>query len=239
MRTVRDTRRHADRLVGDSAARRFRFFLSVSETWKSATVGWDGSARSIGVAVVVAASSAGHSGAASATWEHVHRHFAVAALFVTRTPHIPLAGQRSTRMSILTRRQHGGITSPSCCRQVGASPAATTERFRKVHSELFRVKLLREIPQWWILGRCGPPNCGAAAHGASGGAPAPAQSFCSRETNFGQHNYLYRTTPPSLDYAVRMHVDGVAERRHRVPQQHKDVEDVVRAPGRSYSQLEA
>ena len=36
--------------------------------------------RSIGVAVVVAASSAGHSGAASATWEHVHRHFAVAAL---------------------------------------------------------------------------------------------------------------------------------------------------------------
>ena len=36
------------------------------------------------------------------------------------TPHIPLAGQRSTRMSILTRRQHGGITSP-CCRQVGAS----------------------------------------------------------------------------------------------------------------------
>mmetsp|Transcript_16175 Transcript_16175/g.46602 ORF Transcript_16175/g.46602 Transcript_16175/m.46602 type:complete len:243 (+) Transcript_16175:168-896(+) len=30
-----------------------------------------------------------------------------------------------------------------------------------------------------------------------------------------------------------MHVDGVAERRHRVPQQHKDVEDVVRAPGRS------
>ena len=61
----------------------------------------------------------------------------------------------------------------------------------------------------------------------------------SRDQNFGQHNYLYRTTPPSLDYAVRMHVDGVAERRHRVPQQHKDVEDVVRAPGRSYSQLEA
>ena len=33
------TRRHADRLVGDSAARSFRIFLSVSETWKSATVG--------------------------------------------------------------------------------------------------------------------------------------------------------------------------------------------------------
>ena len=63
--------------------------------------------------------------------------------------------------------------------------------------------------------------------------------FCSRETDFGQRNYLYRKTPRSLDYAVRMHVDGVAERRHRVPQQHKDVEDVVRAPGRSYSQLEA
>ena len=24
--------------------------------------------------------------------------------------------------------------------------------------ELFRVKRLREIPQWWILGRCGPPS---------------------------------------------------------------------------------
>ena len=99
---MRDTGRHADRLVGDYAARRFRIFPSVSETWKSATVGWDGSARSIGVAVVVAASSAGHSGAASATWEHVHRHFAVAALLSPETPHIPLAGQRSTRMSIST-----------------------------------------------------------------------------------------------------------------------------------------
>ena len=38
MRTVRYTRRHADQLVGDSAARRFRIFLSVSETWKSAGV---------------------------------------------------------------------------------------------------------------------------------------------------------------------------------------------------------
>ena len=33
---------------------------------------------------------------------------------------IPLAGQRSTRMSISTRRGHGGITSP-CPRQVGTS----------------------------------------------------------------------------------------------------------------------
>ena len=93
MRTVRDTRRHADRLVGDSAARRFRFFLSVSETWKSATVGQVGSARSIGVAVVVAASSAGHSGAASAPWEHVHRHFAVAALLSPKTPRYVPHGQ--------------------------------------------------------------------------------------------------------------------------------------------------
>ena len=30
---MRDTGRHADRLVGDYAARRFRIFLSVSETW--------------------------------------------------------------------------------------------------------------------------------------------------------------------------------------------------------------
>ena len=33
---------------------------------------------------MVAASSTGHSGAASAPWEHVLRHFAVAALFVAR-----------------------------------------------------------------------------------------------------------------------------------------------------------
>ena len=43
----------------------------------------------------VAASSAGHSGAALATWEHVHRHFADAALLSPKMPHIPLAGQRS------------------------------------------------------------------------------------------------------------------------------------------------
>ena len=42
---------------------------------------------------MVAASSAGHSGAASATWEHVHRHFAVAALFVARNAAMYLFGQ--------------------------------------------------------------------------------------------------------------------------------------------------
>ena len=34
---------------------------------------------------MVAASSAGHSGATSATWDHVHRHFAVAALLSPTT----------------------------------------------------------------------------------------------------------------------------------------------------------
>ena len=37
------------------------------------------------------------------------------------------------------------------------SQSAATTALRKVHSELFRVKLLHEIPHWWILGRCAPP----------------------------------------------------------------------------------
>ncbi len=38
------------------------------------------------------------------------------------------------------------------------SQSAATTALRKVHSELFRVKLLREIPHWWILVRTAPPN---------------------------------------------------------------------------------
>jgi len=142
VRTVRDTRRHADRLVGDSAARRFRIFPSVSETWKSATVGWDGSARSIGVAVVVAASSAGHSGAASATWEHVHRHFAVAALFVARNAAMYLFGQTielHVDFDLTAAWRHHVSMLPS-----SRSQSAATTALRKVHSELFRLNLLRE-----------------------------------------------------------------------------------------------
>ena len=32
------------------------------------------------------------------------------------------------------------------------SQSAATTALRKVHGELFRVKRLREIPHWWILG---------------------------------------------------------------------------------------
>ncbi|EOD18788.1 hypothetical protein EMIHUDRAFT_209366 [Emiliania huxleyi CCMP1516] len=42
---------------------------------------------------MVVASSDGHSGAASATWEHVHRHFAVAALLSPETPHARKVGE--------------------------------------------------------------------------------------------------------------------------------------------------
>ena len=123
LRTMRDTRRHADRLVGHSAARRFRIFLSVSETWKTECHRRvDGSAGSNGVAVVVAASSAGHSGAAS------RQHGSMcppplrgrSAVVAQNAAYPSGGGQRSPRMSILTRRRHGGITSP-CARQVGAS----------------------------------------------------------------------------------------------------------------------
>ena len=40
------------------------------------------------------------------------------------------------------------------------SQSAATTALRKVHSELFRVKRLREIPHWWILVRCLPPSRG-------------------------------------------------------------------------------
>ena len=38
------------------------------------------------------------------------------------------------------------------------SQSAATTALTAGIGELFRVKRLREIPQWWILGRCGPPN---------------------------------------------------------------------------------
>ena len=62
---------------------------------------------------MVAASSAGHSGAASAPWEHVHRHFAVAALFVAQNAAMYLFGQ--------TIELHVDSEMPPCRRQVGAS----------------------------------------------------------------------------------------------------------------------
>ena len=56
----------------------------------------------IRVAVVVVVGSAGHSGAASAPWEHVHRHFAVAALLSPKTPRCTFSGKPSSCMSIST-----------------------------------------------------------------------------------------------------------------------------------------
>ena len=41
--------------------------------------------------------------------------------------------------------------------------AATTALTAGI-GELFRVKRLREIPHWWILGRCGPPREGSGGH---------------------------------------------------------------------------
>jgi len=77
---MRDTRRHADRLVGDCCTPFQNFSQRERDVEECHRRVGHGSARSIRVAVVVVVSSAGHSGAASATWEHVHRHFAVAAL---------------------------------------------------------------------------------------------------------------------------------------------------------------
>ena len=38
------------------------------------------------------------------------------------------------------------------------SQSAATTALTAGIGELFRVKRLREIPHWWILGRCGPPT---------------------------------------------------------------------------------
>ena len=40
------------------------------------------------------------------------------------------------------------------------SQSAATTALTAGICELFRVKRLREIPHWWILGRCGPPSSG-------------------------------------------------------------------------------
>ena len=38
------------------------------------------------------------------------------------------------------------------------SQSAATTALAGGTCELFRVKFLREIPHWWILGRCAPPT---------------------------------------------------------------------------------
>ncbi|EOD10789.1 hypothetical protein EMIHUDRAFT_257621 [Emiliania huxleyi CCMP1516] len=106
----------------------------------------DGSARRIRVAVVVAASSAGHSGAASATWEHVHRHFAVAALFVAQNAADPSGGPKidsHVDFDATGAWRHHVSMRPSSRNQSAATTALTAGI-----GELFIVKRLREIPQW-------------------------------------------------------------------------------------------
>ena len=112
---------------------------------------------------MVMVSSTGHSGAASATWEHVHRHFAVAALFVARNAAYPSGGPKIASHvdfdSTGAWRHHVSMR-PSSRRQSAAITA-----LKAGIGELFRVKRLREIPQWWILGRCLPPNVTIHIHG--------------------------------------------------------------------------
>ena len=110
--TIRDTRRHVDRLVGDSAARRLRIFLSVSETWKSATVARNAACTSCEPKI------------------DSHVDFDLTAAWRHHVSMLPSSRSQSAATTALA----GG----TC--------------------ELFRVKQLREIPDWWILGRCLPPN---------------------------------------------------------------------------------
>ena len=105
---------------------------------------------------MVVVSSAGHSGAASATWEHVHRHFAVAALFVARNAACTSGGPKidsHVDFDLTAAWRHHVSMLPS-----SRSQSAATTALAGGTCELFRVKRLREIPHWWILGRCGPPS---------------------------------------------------------------------------------
>ena len=121
---------------------------------------------------MVAASSAGHSGAASATWEHVHRHFAVAALLSPETP------LRTIEMHVdfdLTAAWRHHVSMPPS----SLSQSAATTALRKVHSELFRLKLLCEIPHWLIFLLKHLLSAGRAAHSKTrtrGSAAAPLSS---------------------------------------------------------------
>ena len=95
---------------------------------------------------MVAASSAGHSGAASATWEHVHRHFAVAALLSPETPHIPLAGQRSTRMSIFDLTDDGGMEASRLHAAVKSEPVCGDHSAQKGTLRAFQSQAMARNP---------------------------------------------------------------------------------------------
>ena len=103
---------------------------------------------------MVAASSAGHSGAASATWEHVHRHFAVAALFVAQNAAYPSGGPKIDSHvdfdSTAAWRHH--VSMPPSSR----SQSAATTALRKVHGELFRVKHCAKSHTGGFWGAVGP-----------------------------------------------------------------------------------
>ena len=47
------------------------------------------------------------------------------------------------------------------------SQSAATTALAGGTCELFRVKRLREIPDWWVFGRCPPPNSAAGGGVAS------------------------------------------------------------------------
>ena len=85
-----------------------------------------------------------------------HRHFAVAALFVARNAAYPSGGPKIDSHedfdSTAAWRHH--VSMPPSSRSQSAATTALTAGI----CELFRVKRLREIPHWWILGRCGPLN---------------------------------------------------------------------------------
>ena len=121
-------------------------------------------------------------------------HFAVAALLSPETPHVPLAGQRSTRMSISTRRAHGGITSP-CARQVGASLRGdhSAHRTQEVHGAIQSQIFVREIPHWWIWGRCAPLNRWNTGNEKSRVFYSSASFFCRLE-------YAYPSSEKSIHY---------------------------------------
>ena len=80
------------------------------------------------------------------------------------------------------------VSMPPSSRSQSAATTALTAGI----CELFKVMLLREIPQWWILGRCGPPRLPHGHMPAGAGVEPYSTRFEVLDTFYGFIRDLYR-----------------------------------------------
>ena len=102
---------------------------------------------------------------------------------------------------------------PPCRRQVGAS-LRRPQRSQEVHASI-QSQILREIPHWWILGRCLPPSTQTVekkiprhAHRCQRGARGISGNFAPNGCCFAQtHSYPFSCI---LIYSSHAHAFAVA-----------------------------